>query len=49
MMKLKISVYKIIWKIAGISPTWGNRVMDFLGYDRYCRISRVLYDGHYLN
>lgn len=49
MMKFKISVYKIIWKIAGISPNWGNRVMDFLGDGLYSKIGKTLYDMHYLN
>lgn len=28
-------VAKLIWKVAGISPRWGNRVMDILGDDGY--------------
>lgn len=49
MKKIKIVIYMIIWKIAGISPTLGNRVMDFLGDDLYCKIGKTLYDMHYLN
>ena len=49
MKKIKIIIYMIIWKIAGISPTWGNRVMDFLGYDLYSKIGKTLYDMHCLN
>lgn len=40
MRKLKIMVSKLIWKIAGVSPKWGNRVMDMLGYERYCKVMR---------
>lgn len=43
MYKLKIIVYKLIWKIAGISPKWGNRVMDFLGYERYCKLAKTVH------
>lgn len=44
MYKLKIIVYKLIWKIAGISPKWGNRVMDFLGYERYCKLAKTVHN-----
>ena len=40
MRKLKIMISKIIWKIAGISPKMGNRVMDILGYENYCKVMR---------
>lgn len=40
MLKLKVLVSKLIWKIAGISPEWGNRVMDIFGYDNYCKIAQ---------
>lgn len=40
MLKLKIIISKIIWKIAGISPKWGNRVMDILGYENYIKVSK---------
>ena len=38
MKKLKVMISKLIWKIAGISPEWGNRVMDILGEDLYCKV-----------
>lgn len=40
MRKLKIVISKLIWKIAGISPEWGNRVMDILGDDNYYKVMR---------
>lgn len=40
MRKFKIIISKIIWKIAGISPKWGNRVMDILGYENYCKVMK---------
>lgn len=40
MTKIKVAVSKLIWKVAGISPKWGNRVMDILGYKRYCKIAK---------
>ena len=40
MKKLKIMISNLLWKIAGISPEWGNRVMDILGYDNYCKVSK---------
>ena len=39
-MKLKVSVSKLIWKIAGISPEMGNRVMDILGEERYSKVMK---------
>ena len=39
LLSFKIKVSKLIWKIAGISPKWGNRVMDILGYENYCKIA----------
>lgn len=38
MLKLKIIISKLIWKVAAISPEWGNRVMDILGYNNYCKV-----------
>lgn len=38
LMKLKIFVSKLIWKIAGISPELGNIVMDVLGVDLYRKV-----------
>lgn len=40
MLKLTIIISKLIWKVAGISPDWGNRVMDILGYQNYCKVMR---------
>lgn len=40
MMKLKIIISKLIWKVAGISPKWGCRVMDILGYENYCKVMK---------
>ena len=40
MRKLKIIISKLIWKIAAISPKWGNRVMDILGYENYCKVMK---------
>lgn len=40
MLKLKIIISKLIWKVAAISPDWGNRVMDILGYNNYCKVMR---------
>lgn len=37
---LKRMVSKLIWKIAGISPTTGNFVMDALGEKRYLKVMR---------
>jgi hypothetical protein len=44
MLKIKIIISKLIWKLAGHSPRWGNRVMDILGYDNYCKIARYQKD-----
>ena len=40
MSKIKIALSNLIWKIAGISPDWGNRVMDILGYENYCKVAK---------
>ena len=40
MLKIKIFISKLIWKIAGISSKWGNRVMDTLGYEKYCKVMK---------
>lgn len=32
---MKHLVARAIWKICGISPGMGNRVMDTIGYSRY--------------
>ena len=34
-----IIVSKLLWKLAGVSPEWGNRVMDILGVERYTAVS----------
>lgn len=39
MKTIKIIISKLIWKVAGISPKWGNRVMDILGEERYCKVA----------
>lgn len=41
MSKIKVMISKLIWKVAGISPEWGNRVMDILGYERYCKVMEL--------
>lgn len=38
--RVKVFVSKLIWKVAGISPKWGNRVMDILGEERYNKVMR---------
>lgn len=40
MLKIKVLFSKLIWKVAGISPKWGNRVMDFIGYENYCKVAK---------
>jgi hypothetical protein len=37
---MKTIVANLIWRVARISPKWGNRVMDILGYDNYCRVAK---------
>lgn len=37
---LKRMISKLIWKIAGISPAMGNRVMDILGEENYCKVMK---------
>ena len=39
-LRIKIIIAKLIRKICCISPKWGNRVMDILGYDNYCRVAK---------
>ena len=34
----KIFISKLLWKIAGVSPEWGNMVMDILGIDLYRKV-----------
>ena len=37
---MKRLVAKLIWKVAGISPKMGNRVMDIIGYDNYVKVMK---------
>lgn len=39
-LKIKKFIAKLIRKICCISPEWGNRVMDIIGYERYCRVAK---------
>ena len=39
-LRIKIIIAELIRKICCISPKWGNRVMDILGYDNYCRVAK---------
>ena len=39
-LRIKIIIAGLIRKICCISPKWGNRVMDILGYDNYCRVAK---------
>lgn len=43
MRAVKIIISKLLWKVAGISSDWGNRVMDILGYENYCKV--MYYQG----
>lgn len=43
MKKLKLIFAKLIRKICCISPEWGNRVMDILGYERYCKVIKLAF------
>lgn len=38
---MKKLLAKIIWKIAAISPEWGNRVMDIIGYNNYVKVAKL--------
>ena len=38
---MKILIANLLWRIARISPEFGNRVMDFVGYEKYCRIAQI--------
>lgn len=40
MKKIKIVISKIIWRICKISPKWGNRIMDLIGYENYIKVSK---------
>ena len=40
MNKIKTMIANLFWRIARISPEWGNRVMDILGYENYCRVAK---------
>ena len=39
-LRIKIIIAEFIRKVCCISPKWGNRVMDILGYDNYCRVAK---------
>ena len=39
-LRIKIIIAELIRKVCCISPKWGNRVMDILGYDNYCRVAK---------
>lgn len=39
--RLKVFLANFIWKIAAISPKWGNRVMDFIGYENYVKVAKT--------
>ena len=39
-LRIKIVIAELIRKVCCISPKWGNRVMDVLGYDNYCRVAK---------
>jgi hypothetical protein len=41
MKKLKEIFSNLMWRIARISPEWGNRVMDILGYENYCKVAKT--------
>ena len=38
---MKKLIAKLIWKIAGISPECGNRVMDILGVEGYRKVAEL--------
>lgn len=38
---LKTILANLLWKIAAISPKWGNRVMDFIGYENYVKVAKT--------
>lgn len=38
---MKIFISNLIWKIARLSPKWGNRVMDFIGYENYIKVAKT--------
>ena len=39
-LRIKIIIAELIRKVCCISPKWGNRVIDILGYDNYCRVAK---------
>ena len=41
-LRIKIIIAELIRNICCISPKWGNRVMDIIGYDNYCRVAKYL-------
>lgn len=40
MLKIKTMISNFIWRICRISPNMGNRVMDFIGYENYCKVAK---------
>ena len=38
LLKIKKLGAELIRKICCISPEWGNKVMDILGYENYCKV-----------
>lgn len=40
LLKIKKLGAKLIRKICCISPEWGNKVMDILGYENYCKVAK---------
>lgn len=40
-MKFKVFISNLIWRVARKGPDWGNRVMDFIGYENYCKIAKL--------
>ena len=41
MKKFKIIISNLIWRVARVSPECGNRVMDILGYENYCKVAKL--------
>lgn len=39
--KIKVGIANLIWKVCQKSPDWGNLVMDFIGYDNYCKVAKL--------
>ena len=39
-LRIKMIIAELIRKVCCISPKFGNRVMDILGYNNYCRVAK---------